>query len=365
MFRRLPFALLGATIVLAAPIVLAATPEPLVDQTRKNIQVLKGLPDAQLFILMNSISQSLGVTCDYCHVRAEKLTAEGSRWAFERDDRPAKITARRMMQMVLALNQNSFGGKTEVTCYTCHRGSTEVARTIPLPPPAWVDPDAVLAAAPPAPLPPAKQILDKYLSAVGASAATATTVQRGWVERSANRNATIEVIARMPDRFIVTVASPAEGTVVQTFNGTAGWVRTPKGVRVYTDRELSAGRQRLASYLPVKVTAQPEQMTVLGIRTISGRPAYAVAVADEPGITKTLSFDVESGLLVRSVRTVPTLLGPLPDQVDFEDYRDVGGMKLPFLIRTSDVAPYDTVTRRFTEGRANPPIDEPLFELPK
>ena len=365
MFRRLRFALLGATILLAAPIVLAATPEPLVDQTRKNIQVLKGLPESQIFMLMNAVSQSLGVTCDHCHVRAEKLTAEGSRWAFERDDRPAKLTARRMMQMVLALNQNSFGGKTGVTCYTCHRGSTEVARMIPLPPPPYVDPDSPAATATPAPLPPAKQILDKYLSAVGAGAANATTVQRGWIERSAGRNATIEVIARTPDRFIVTLASPADGTTVQTFIGTAGWVRTPKGVRVYSASELPSGRQRLATYLPVKVTARPEQMTVLGIRTIAGRPAYAVAVADEPGVTKTLSFDVESGLLVRSVRAVPTLLGPLSDQAEFEDYRDVDGMKLPFLIRTSDVAPYDTATRRFTEGRANPPIDEQLFELPK
>jgi hypothetical protein len=190
-------------------------------------------------------------------------------------------------------------------------------------------------------------------------------VQRGVIERSANRNGTIEVIAQTPDRFIVTTASPAEGTIVQTVNGTAGWVRTPKGTHVYTDNELQSGKQRLAIYLPVKVSARPEQMTVLGIRTIAGRPAYAVAVADEPGVTKTLYFDVDSGLLVRSLRTVPTLLGPLPEQIEFEDYRDVGGMKLPFLIRTSDVAPYDTATRRFTEGRANPPIDEQLFEPPK
>jgi hypothetical protein len=364
MFRSLRFAFLSATI-LAAPIVFAATPEALVDQTRKNIQVLKGLPEAQLFMLMNSVSQSLGVTCDYCHVRAEKLTAEGSRWAFERDDRPAKATARRMMQMVMALNQNSFAGKTGVTCYSCHRGSTEVARLIPLPPPAWRDPDSVAATPAPPPLPTTKQILDKYASAVGAGAAKATIVQRGWIERSADRNATIEVIARMPDRYVVTVASPTEGTVVQTFAGTTGWVRTPKGVHVYTDKELASGKQRLATYLPVKVTAPPEQLTVVGMQTISGRPAYAVAVADEPGVPKTLSFDVESGLLVRSVRMVPTPLGPLPEQTDFEDYRDLGGTKVPFLIRTSDVAPYDTTTRRFTEGRANPPIDEQMFEMPK
>ena len=43
-------------------------PDAPVEQTRKNIQVLKGLPESQLFPEMNFISASLGVRCDFCHV---------------------------------------------------------------------------------------------------------------------------------------------------------------------------------------------------------------------------------------------------------------------------------------------------------
>ena len=39
-----------------------------VEQVRKNIQVLKGLPDSQLFLLMNFVGDSLGVNCDHCHM---------------------------------------------------------------------------------------------------------------------------------------------------------------------------------------------------------------------------------------------------------------------------------------------------------
>nr|MBA3767155.1 c-type cytochrome [Acidobacteriota bacterium] len=107
-----------------------------VEQTKKNIQVLKGLPTSQLFPLMNFIGASLGVSCEYCHVKAGK-NAEGlDNWIWESDDKETKQTARRMMQMALTINKSNsadFRGQP-VTCYTCHRGSTEPARfpTLPL-----------------------------------------------------------------------------------------------------------------------------------------------------------------------------------------------------------------------------------------
>jgi len=59
-----------------------------------------------------------------------------------------------------------------------------------------------------------------------------------------------------------------------------------------------------------------------------------------------LFFDVESGFLLRRVNVTNTMLGPLNVQWDFSDYREVSGIKLPFLIRTSDVSSYDMVAFR-------------------
>src|SRR5947209_13271245 len=49
-----------------------------VEQTRKNIKVLKGLPESQLFPLMNFISVSLGVKCGFCHVSQGKDPKTGN-----------------------------------------------------------------------------------------------------------------------------------------------------------------------------------------------------------------------------------------------------------------------------------------------
>src|SRR5713226_4227502 len=81
----------------------------------KNIQVLKDLPPGQLIPAMQFITSSLGVECDFCHVRG----------AFDKDDKPTKLTARKMMQMMMILNQENFDSRREVTCYSCHRGASK------------------------------------------------------------------------------------------------------------------------------------------------------------------------------------------------------------------------------------------------
>src|SRR5262249_43441365 len=92
------------------------TQEKPVEQVMKNIQVLKGMPESQLLPVMHLMRTALGVRCDFCHI------AENGK--YQLDDKPAKQTARRMIQMTFEINKANFNGQTEVTCNTCHRGST-------------------------------------------------------------------------------------------------------------------------------------------------------------------------------------------------------------------------------------------------
>ncbi|MGB6460236.1 MAG: c-type cytochrome, partial [Candidatus Acidiferrum sp.] len=89
------------------------------EEVFKNIQVLKGVPADQLIPAMEFITSSLGVECSFCHVEGH----------FEKDDKKPKKTAREMMQMMFALNKNSFEGHREVTCYSCHRGGRSPVAT--------------------------------------------------------------------------------------------------------------------------------------------------------------------------------------------------------------------------------------------
>jgi hypothetical protein len=89
-----------------------------VEQTKKNIKVLQGLPSSQLIPVMAFMSNSLGVTCAHCHAKA-----------WESDEKPAKNIARKMMAMMRAINEQQFGGKLTVTCNTCHQGRVKPIAT--------------------------------------------------------------------------------------------------------------------------------------------------------------------------------------------------------------------------------------------
>src|SRR6266550_889458 len=137
------------------------------EQAFKNIQVLKGLPADQLIPSMQFISASVGVECDYCHVQN----------AFDKDDKKPKPIARKMIQMMFAINKDNFEGHREVTCNSCHGGSPHPAGIPAIggeeakltqhdhsPPSSPEGPDSVKPES-------ADPILEKYLAAVGGSEA--------------------------------------------------------------------------------------------------------------------------------------------------------------------------------------------------
>lgn len=69
---------------------------------------------------------------------------------------------------------------------------------------------------------------------------------------------------------------------------------------------------------------------------VRGRAAWVVeAMPEEGGFPERLWFDAASGLLLRRHRQRPTLVGPLPEEYDFDDYRTVDGVMVPFLLQWS------------------------------
>jgi hypothetical protein len=83
------------------------------------VKLMKEVPASQFMDAMRYFSFSLGVDCEHCHVEHQ----------FDSDAKKDKETARKMMQMTHSVNEQTFGGKWEVQCYTCHRGVKEPQST--------------------------------------------------------------------------------------------------------------------------------------------------------------------------------------------------------------------------------------------
>jgi hypothetical protein len=338
----------------------STTPVQTVGATRPNVEVIKDLPESQLFPVMNAIADSLNVTCDYCHVRSTpNPNSVVGGWLWDRDDKPTKAAAKRMLRMVRDLNAANFEGRARVTCYTCHRGSLQPTRLPSLPP--LQSPPAALPA-----LPSAEQVIAAYQRAVGAAKAAQfqTTVLTATDDRSENRHGTLEVQLKGPDKARMMVHLDGQPAVSQGLDGETGWVMSQDTPRVLSQTELQSLKRVAARFSVVKIIDPPSAMQVRGIESIRGRPVHVLEVTTDPKTTRLLYFDVGTGLLVRESTSVETIVVPLQTQVDYEDYREVDGVKLPFTIRSSDNAPYATANRSFTRIVHDLPLDDGIFRMP-
>jgi len=338
-------------LLLLALLAQAPTDRP-AGETRKHLQLLQAVPESQLFLAMNAMAQSLGVSCQYCHVR------EGATYQWERDDKPTKAVGRRMMKMVMDLNAGAFDGKQTVTCFTCHRGSL-AARALPDRLPV----DLTKIAAPPT-LPDAAAIVARYRDAVGASSRVTSPgaiVLRGTDDRSDGRHFTFDVTLE-GDRILVTRTSP-QGTIAQSFDGVKGWFKTADGVRELTPDQVQQLRRAISVFRPIDMVGDAAAWKAIGLEQVGDRTAYVLATSTGPVAARTLFFDRDTGLLLRTVATTETAIVPLVDQVDYDDYRLVDGVRFPFLMRMSNVAYYDTSARKFTEIRTGVAVDDGVFNL--
>ena len=350
---------------LVLPVAAAAQQPGSAGATRPKLEVLQSLPEGQLFPLMNLVATSLGVGCDHCHVQSNpdlsRTPSNVGGWVWDRDDKQAKRRAREMMKMVVDLNTSRFGGETKVTCFTCHRGAMQPSRLPPLPPTA-TSAGRTLS---PTPLPSADRVLAAYIAAVGrvdAAAPGAGMIIRGWDERSEGRYAKFEITLAGSDRYRITLTT-SDATTIQGLDGVVAWVAANARVQQLSSPADVARMRRIAMrYRPVK--EQPADLRVVGIERVDDRDAYVLQARIDSVTTQRSYFDVVTGLLRRELTTTETLLLPLEEQVDYDDYRDVGGVRMPFRVRISDGAPYSTTTRTILEIRRDVPVNDSLFRPP-
>ena len=165
------------------------------------------------------------------------------------------------------------------------------------------------------------------------------------------------------DKFLVVVEVPRQGTVSSSVSGTTGWVVNPRTRRALTPNEVADGR-RGAELMGVVKFTPTQTMRVMGRRRVGERDAVVVVDRPSEGVQRRYFFDAQTGMLLRIVTLTDTILNQLPEQIDFEDYRDVEGVKLPFLIRFSKIDTFDSFDRKITEVRPGVSVDDKLFEMP-
>lgn len=342
---------------------------PVSEQVFKNIQVMKGIPVNQFMDTMGFFSAALGLNCTGCHV-AESLQ-DLSKFA---EDVPRKRTARAMIRMVNAMNQANFGGRRALTCYTCHRGN-QVPEVIPSlmeqynVPPEDANRIEIVPDGPAQPT--ADQVLDKYIEALGGPqrlAALASFVAKGTIEGydTYHVKVPVEIYARSPNQRTM-VSHTQNGDSTTVFDGRAGWIaaadRPLPLLALLPGAELDAARLDADLCFPGGIKrALSNWRTGFPITTIDDQDVNIVQGSGAGNSRFKLYFNAKTGLLTRQVRYADTPVGMVPTQVDYSNYRDVAGVKMPFKIVITWTDGQSNI--ELTDVQPNVAIDAARFAQP-
>jgi photosynthetic reaction center cytochrome c subunit len=371
----------------------------------KNVKVLKNIPAAEIHPAMEYITVALGVGCGYCHEVGH----------FDTDDKREKKTALNMIKMTFALDGTVFNGKREVTCYTCHRGAPKGAATLVFPgekaptepsaaeifptiavpnvvldssmapvvavpgPPAAPKPGEAKAAAPVS-LPPVDEVFSRYSEALGGTVGiqkASTLVEKGKVEMlipppppapgkppAAPTMGTVpaELDRKVPDRALLAVEFPTRQSLLG-YDGATGWLTFPI-TREDTGGELAL-LQEWAEFIPaLNFRQRHTRVQIDALEKIGDRDAFRVVGlrTDGSGVDR-LYFDAQSGLLLRSWTTMNSVLGSFPEETNYEDYREVSGLKIPFVIHL--LTPEGNRTYQWDHIEVNTPVEDVRFAKPE
>jgi photosynthetic reaction center cytochrome c subunit len=346
------------------------------EQVYKNIQALKGTPASELVPSMHVIKAALGVECEFCHT-SDRAS----------DAMPSKEISRQMIKMMFAINQSSFAGTQQVTCFTCHQGNP-IPMTIPPHLPAPMAAKTVGSSV--SQLPTVEEILNKYIQALGGEEAIKKISSRVI---TATENVGLSPDTKTPLVSAVTFYSKAPnleltvydtqgtdatlaiyhtppGTSLDGFDGKTAWVQDQKGA---VDKQLALDETRVARnasfYECLNLKSEYESMAVTGTEQIGGQNAYVVVGHPANDFPEKLDFDVQTGLLLRKSGVMPTPLGNSPFEILYDDYRDAGdGVKIPFLIQSFPATPRQNPTSysiiHVTEVHDNVSLNDAKFKMP-
>jgi len=322
-------------------------------QKFKSIKVLNEMPADQMGKVMNMMSASLGVNCAFCHA-----SNDGD---YEKEGFEHKDIARQMLKMTFDLNKNYFENRPEINCNSCHQGKAHPQASIPLMPlvqePRPVQPEKK---------PTVGEILGKYETALGGkenlAKVTSREIKAQRIEPDGKTFEAEEILQKGAKMSVSTVYPSkqyGDYTVKEIFDGKAA-TKFGNGTKIELKTDETEQIKREAQlFANANLKEIYAKMEFRFIDKIDGREVYVLTASTADNSRERLFFDAQTGLLVRRIASTQTVLGAFQFQVDYTEYKNFGGVKLPSLIKFA--VPNIRWTRKVLDVKNNVVIDDAKF----
>lgn len=211
-------------------------------------------------------------------------------------------------------------------------------------------------------LPPAKQIVDRYVEAIGKDAAARQNFRHVVTEMTTpNGTMTMTTKAARPNKMVMSMEM--QGVSLSSgYDGERGWSVNPMtGAQLMEGKELEQLARQADFDASYNMAKHFPTMTTVGRSTANGQPCHRVRMVSVSQDTVHACFDVATGLLSQLQAAQESQMGRVETTTDMMDYKEFGGVKIPTRIVTRLMGQEMTAT---VKSVSTDPIPAAAFEPP-
>jgi predicted Zn-dependent peptidase len=181
----------------------------------------------------------------------------------------------------------------------------------------------------------AEKVVEGYIKAIGGAEKLKSVTDQKMKMSTEMQGMTIEMesVQKAPDKVLITVSMGGNVMQKQVFDGERGMATAMGQSTELTGSKLDEMRLQAKMFPELDYSDGEYQTELLEVEDLAGKPAYKLQVTSPSGTSVTEFYDVASGLKVRTLTTQETQMGPMTISANYDDYRDVDGIKIPFTLK--------------------------------
>jgi hypothetical protein len=209
----------------------------------------------------------------------------------------------------------------------------------------------------------AGKIVDQYVKATGGGRALAriqTLTLEGTFTVDDGKSGTYTLDTKLPNRYYSELLV-GEKNVIEAYNGKSAWHQSATGELATLvgpeGMQLEAAAQyynsRLLNLKKNKIT-----LALVGHAQVRGKDALQLEVTTATSVKRQVFFDAQTRLIVKEAATV----GGVEEEILYDDYRTVDGVKLPHKIELH--RGNDKYNIEVSRAAINGTVGERVFDFP-
>ncbi len=209
----------------------------------------------------------------------------------------------------------------------------------------------------------AEKVVEGYIKAIGGADKLKSVTDQKMKMSTEMQGMTIEMesVQKAPDKVLITVSMGGNVMQKQVFDGERG-MATAMGQKTELEgKQLDEMRLQAKMFPELDYANGEYQLELLEVEDLGGQPAYKLQVTNPSGTSVTEFYDVASSLKVRTITTQETQMGPMTISANYDDYRDVEGVKIPFALK-QQTGP-QTMDMKVVSVELNSGVSDDVFKV--